>query len=434
MSLPIPSSPSSISSTESECLPSPLQLATEVQPKTKCEHSSFPTQSLILSDEESGSSLSPIDNILFSASELFPEQGLESCEAIITLVSELLKDSNTGSILLYPTIRVMLSKVMSMPESLAASPPLKVSNTPVQVLPNSKSQEVTLGVMPHEVMPMVTSLPTSTKSSLHSDCLHVSPRPLSTVEISSSNCDPLSLLSKVLPILPMLPLDTSLSISSPCLSPSQLPPGLMQDNSLSNSLEDSLTIPIHPHSMPPQQLLGIIQDDLVLITLKFTPAPTSLAVTSILQQCLLKVTHPEVLSMLVPHLHFTSLPSPLLSLACSAQFNLPFIFVTTAVLFSALLNISTIIPTHSQKFWRKNKHISNDRNNITIPGNMFDFAQLFRLVQYKPHAACLVFDPRGFTFAQQSPHSEDTHKHEPKTHNTVQTLLSLLAATSVTCI
>jgi hypothetical protein len=204
MSLPIPSSPSSISSMESECLPSPLQLATEVQPKTKCEHSSFPTQSLILSDEESGSSLSPIDNILFSASELFPEQGLESCEAIITLVSELLEDSNMGSILLYPTIRVMLSKVMSMPESLAASLPLKVSNAPVQVLPNSKLQEVTLGVMPHEVMPMITSLPTSTKSSLHSDCLHVSPRPLSTVEISSSNCDPLSSLSKVLPILPTL--------------------------------------------------------------------------------------------------------------------------------------------------------------------------------------------------------------------------------------
>jgi hypothetical protein len=424
MSSPIPSSPSSISSTVSECLPSPLRSATEVQPETECKRSAFPSsssvapspslfdfppfppvssaQSLVLGDQESGSSLSPVNNISFSASEPSPEQGLESCEAIITLASELLEDSNTGSIPLYPTsrsqertIRVTPSKVMSMPESLAASPPLEVSNAPVQVLPNSKSQEVTLGVTPHKVMPEVTSLPTSAKSSLHSDRSHVSPRPLSTVEISSSNHDPPSSLSKVLPILPMPPLDASLSVSSPRSSPSQPPPGLVQDDLLSDSLEDSLTIPIHSHSTPLQRPLGIIRDDSVLITLEVTLAPTSPAVPSILQQRLLEVTHPEVSSTLAPHLHFTSLPSPLSSSARSARFDFPFILVTIAVLFSALLDFSTIITTRSHKFWGKNEDISNDRNSITMPGNTFDFVQPFQLVQYKPHAVRYVFDPGG---------------------------------------
>jgi hypothetical protein len=129
----------------------------------------------------------------------------------------------------------------------------------------------------------------------------------------------------------MPPLDASLNVSSPHSSPPQLPPGLVQDDSLSDSLEDSLSIPIHPHSTPPQQLLGIIQDDSVLIILEFTPAPTLPAVPSILQQRLLEVMHPEVLSTLTPHLHFTSLPSPLLSSARSARLDLPFIFITTAV-------------------------------------------------------------------------------------------------------
>ncbi|KAN0141825.1 hypothetical protein V8E53_000287 [Lactarius tabidus] len=423
MSSPIPSSPSSISSTESECLPSPLRSATEVQAETECERSAFPSsmQSLVLGDQESGSSLSPVNNISFSASEPSPEQGLESCEATITLASELLEDSNTGSIPLYPTsrlqertIRVTPSKVMSMPESLAASPPLEVSNAPVRVLPNSKSQEVTLGVTPHKVMPEVTSLPTSAKSSLHSDRSHVSPRPLSTVEISSSNHDPPSSPSKVLPVPP---LDASLNVSSPRSSPSQPPPGLVQDDLLSDSLEDSLTIPIHSHSTPLQRPLGIIRDDSVLITLEVTLAPTSPAVPSILQQRLLEVTHPEVSSTLVPHLHFTSLPSPLSSSARSARFDFPFILVTIAVLFSALLDFSVIIPTHARKFQRKNEHISNDRNDITMRGNTFDFAQLFQLVQYKPHAVRFVFDPGGLV-SVLAPH--DARERKPKNYSTAQ--------------
>ncbi|KAN0139067.1 hypothetical protein V8E53_003069 [Lactarius tabidus] len=425
----IPPSPSfSNSMTNLECSLSSARPAIEVQPS---ELASLP---LALGGHlEQESSHSPVDNspvdIALSPSESSANSEFVSLVPVPLDVSSARMTSHWQE----QTLRVTPSEVMSMRLPLAASPPLEVSNAPVQVLPNSKSQEVTLGVTPHEVMPMVTSLPTSAKSSLHSDRSHVSPRPLSTVEISSSNRDPPSSLSKVLPILPTPPLDASLSVSSPRSSPSQPPPGLVQDDSLSDSLEDSLTIPIHPHSTPPQQLLGIIRDDSVLITLEVAPAPTSPAVTSIPQQRLLEVTHPEVSSTLAPNLHFTSLPSPLSSSPRSARFDLPFIFVTTAVLFSALLNVSTIIPTRSRKLWRKNEEISNDRGDVTISGKTFDFAQLFQLVQYKPHAARLVFDPGGFTFAQQSPH-EDAHGHKPKTHNTARTLLSSLAATFVTCI
>jgi hypothetical protein len=87
----------------------------------------------------------------------------------------------------------------------------------------------------------------------------------------------------------------------------------------------------------------------------------------------------------------------------------------------------------SRKLWRKNEQISNDRNDVTMQGKTFDFAQLFQLVQYKLHAARLVFDPGGLHSVQQSPH-EDAHEHKPKTHNTARTLLSSHATTFVTCV
>jgi hypothetical protein len=140
------------------------------------------------------------------------------------------------------------------------------------------------------------------------------------------------------------------------------------------------------------------------------------------------LVHEDSSPLVLCHSHSTPL---LLSTPACIKFVLS--LVTTVVLVLALANVSAIIPTRLHKLWRKNKEISNDRGDVTISGKTFDFAQLFQLVQYKLHAAHLVFDPGGFTFAQQPPH-KDAHEHKPKTHNTAQTSLSSLAATFVTCI
>jgi hypothetical protein len=87
----------------------------------------------------------------------------------------------------------------------------------------------------------------------------------------------------------------------------------------------------------------------------------------------------------------------------------------TAVLFSALLVISATIPACVCKFWRKNEHISNDRNNITMQGNTFDFTQLFQLAQYLLHAACLVFDPGGLVSVLTS--HKDSRERKPITED-----------------
>jgi hypothetical protein len=96
------------------------------------------------------------------------------------------------------------------------------------------------------------------------------------------------------------------------------------------------------------------------------PAPASSTTHSILQQRPFEVTQQvsstqqqlylvpqqlelqelllvyKVLSMLMPHLHFTSLPSPLPSSPCSACLDPSFVFITTAVLFLSLAISKTI--------------------------------------------------------------------------------------------
>jgi hypothetical protein len=135
----------------------------------------------------------------------------------------------------------------------------------------------------------------------------------------------------------------------------------------------------------------------------------------------------EASSTLMPCLQFnsSSAASLLSSSPRSAHLDLPFVFVITAVLFSSL-TISKTISTLTCKSWAKNKDInSNDwnRDNTTMPGNAFDIAQLFQLVQYMPHAACLVFDPGGLVLVLH----EDACERMWKTHTTARPLLSTLA-------
>ncbi|KAN0134506.1 hypothetical protein V8E53_007652 [Lactarius tabidus] len=100
------------------------------------------------------------------------------------------------------------------------------------------------------------------------------------------------------------------------------------------------------------------------------------------------LVHEDLSKLVLCHSH-----SPSLLPSTPAHFKFVLSLITKAVLVSALTNVSVTIPTHSRTFWRKNEEISNNRSEITTPGNTFNFAQFFQLVQYLPHAAQLVFNP-----------------------------------------
>lgn len=155
---------------------------------------------------------------------------------------------------------------------------------------------------------------------------------------------------------------------SPHSSPLRRPPELMQDNSLSDSLEDSLTIHAHPHSTPLQRPPRIMQDDSVPIALEDALAPTSPAVPLIQQQHLFGVSlNNEVSSAPESHPPFASHQQHSSS-SSSDNFNFALTLVALTALVSTLLVISSTLLTHPSKFWRNNKDIGNDRNGTTIPG------------------------------------------------------------------
>jgi hypothetical protein len=313
--------------------------------------------------------------------------------------------------------------------------PLGVSNVPVLTHSTSqaKSQERTFEVTSHEVTPEVTSTPPLRASALEvppplSDRSHAFPsRPLSTVENSSLKFGPESSLGEIVPIVPALSLEASLNFpDSPHSSQLQPPHEYTQGDAVSAPIEASLNVLAPPHSTPPQRPLGVTPVDLDSSPLELRPAPASSTTPSILQQRPFEVTQqvstaqqqsylaPQQLklqdlllvyqvtvsSTLTPRLHFTSLPLPLSSSPRSACLDPPFVFATTAVLFSYLV-VSKTSSTFTCKLWKKNEDIGDDRNrdHTTMPGNDFDFAQLFHHAQYMPHAARLVFDPGGLVSA-----------------------------------
>ncbi|KAN0133849.1 hypothetical protein V8E53_008344 [Lactarius tabidus] len=256
-------------------------------------------------------------------------------------------------------------------------------------------------------------------------------------ETSNSRFEtPLSSLGEILLVISTSSPEAS-NDSAPPSPPTQRPFRVTPDNSVPTTLRvgatpTSLTV----HSTPQQRSLEAV------------PTPTSPAVPSIPQQRLLEVTHTGVLStpssfvanakLTSPALSSTppdlppasclsstlthrlqptySSPPPLLMCRCSsARPNSVPILAITAVLFSAFINVSAAIFTHARKFWRKNEHISNDRNDITMQGNTFDFTQLFQLAQYLPHAARLVFDPGGLV-SVLTPH-KDSRERKPITED-----------------
>ena len=331
-----------------------------------------------------------------------------------------------------------------------APAPLVVSNATIS--PNSTSQERTLGVTAHDVTPGVTSTSlTSAQQSTHSDPSrsHASARLLSTPAISSSRFDP-PVSSPFIPIVPTSPLEDSPNVPSPPQSPNSSPSqpalGLVQDDSLSDSLDDSLTIPTHrysttsrrppglaqvdsdpttlevtlapmslaappipqqrsvgvpsledslnapvsPHSTTPRRPPRIVREDLVPISVDVVLAPALPVVPSIPQQRPLEVTQLEISSTLAPH-HFHLSPSTIPSGRSSSHvFALG--LVATTVLVSALLVISSTVTTHARKSWSKSEDFGNRRNGPLLGNN---HTHQHQHVQYTARPARLVFDPGG---------------------------------------
>jgi hypothetical protein len=99
-----------------------------------------------------------------------------------------------------------------------------------------------------------------------------------------------------------------------------------------------------------------------------------------------------VSSTLARRLNVTSLPSPLSSSPRSARLDIPFVFVTAAVAFSAFLVASKTFSTLTHKSWTMNDDLINSHNGTHQSGNI---AYRPQLVQHAPRPARLVFDPGG---------------------------------------
>jgi hypothetical protein len=417
------------SSMDLECLLSPAQSATEVQlpelaplltstspalplptsfvspnlvnfPETAFVHESEPVSTSLLDLDQSPQALTlcpdhfcaPLLSPSNSSSEPL-SQPSASCEPEPTLLSAadlVLLSLSEPSSESHEIIRIPHS-----PES-----PLEVPNVPVLTHSTSqaRSQEQTFKVTSHEVTPEVTSTPPFRESALEvppplSDRSHAFPsRPLSTVENSSLKFGPESSLGEIVPIVPALSLEASLNIpNSPHSSQLQPPHEYTQGDAVSAPIEASLNVLAPPHLTPLQRPLRVTPVDLDSSPLELRPAPASSTTPSILQQRpfevtqqvstaqqqsylapqqlklqdLLPVYQVTVSSTLTPRLHFTSLPLPLLSSPRSACLDPPFVFATTAVLFSYLV-VSKTSSTFMRKLWKKNEDMATI-GTVTIP-------------------------------------------------------------------
>ncbi|KAH9032125.1 hypothetical protein EDB85DRAFT_2289843 [Lactarius pseudohatsudake] len=118
----------------------------------------------------------------------------------------------------------------------------------------------------------------------------------------------------------------------------------------------------------------------------------------------------------------TLAPPSLLSLrlsGASIRFNFAFVFITTAVLVSAFLNVSATTFTLARKFWSKYEDLGNNQNGNLKTSNSRNIpTHRLRLGQLTPRAPRLVFDPGGpassSSFKLLSAH-EDVRKRKSKT-------------------
>ncbi|KAH9038252.1 hypothetical protein EDB85DRAFT_2195206, partial [Lactarius pseudohatsudake] len=152
--------------------------------------------------------------------------------------------------------------------------------------------------------------------------------------------------------------------------------------------------PNAPCSTPPQRPPRIKTLDSDSSPLEVTPAPASPAIPFAPQSQELPTVH-EVSLTLAPHSPLTS-PPLTLSHSGLAYLNFAFVFVTTAVPVSILLDILATLPTFAHKYWSKQEDIGNNRiGTFKTSKSSNTFAHRLRLRQLTPRAPRLVFDPGG---------------------------------------
>ncbi len=271
---------------------------------------------------------------------------------------------------------------------------------------------------------------------------------LSLLEILSQSYRPLKLQVEPTPV-PVLA-GSDVLLGSPECPPSPLDDIILP--LLSTPLEVSVIAPIPSHSLPLQQSLGVTSNGPVSSPLEVTPFPASTTIPSTLQQVLtlapqwllylvphwqllrsqepslssdvssmhappfshisiltpqwllylvpqlfrlqeLPMAHEVSLTPFVPCLPHASPPLLLSSLSSSfTHFNFTLTLVTTASLFSILLNISKTIFTHVHKVQSKNEDIGSSQTGN--PKTYDALAQWLWLGQTRPmpHASCLTWE------------------------------------------
>ena len=268
--------------------------------------------------------------------------------------------------------------------------------------------------------------------SIHSEHSSEFPHLPLTINFPSSNHDPPSSPGKTTPVHPVPLFKASLTFP-PHSSPLQTLSGFMQDDLLSGTLEDLLTIPIPicltSLKWPPS--LVLIKDNSDFTTLEVMLAPMTLAVPSILHQWVLEVmstsSMPAILSFLLQQqlkvslvdstckqltvIPIDSVSSPfkinsvlVSSVLLSLKEQVP-TFITTAVLLvSAFIIILSTISTHLCKSWSNNEDHSTNQNGTLNSGN----SAMHQLVHQTFHPGC-------FKFTLESSH-RDAHEHKLKTY------------------
>ncbi|KAH8991833.1 hypothetical protein EDB83DRAFT_2479287 [Lactarius deliciosus] len=178
-----------------------------------------------------------------------------------------------------------------------------------------------------------------------------------------------------------------------------------------------MTVPISPHSTPPQRPPGVMLTGSASSVPEVTPSFASSIPRLGWKPSLVY----EAPSTRLPTFTPRSLPS-LRPSSASTRFNFALSLITVTVLVSTLLNISKTLSTFARKLWSKNQDTGNSQKSTPGYKTGDDLAHRLQLGQYTPRALRFVFDPGGqfssssvqvssFGTRRRSPAQvEDTHR------------------------
>ncbi|KAH9083399.1 hypothetical protein EDB83DRAFT_2511721 [Lactarius deliciosus] len=174
-----------------------------------------------------------------------------------------------------------------------------------------------------------------------------------------------------------------------------------------------MTVPISPHSTPPQRPPRVMLTGSASSVPEVTPSFAS----SIPQLGWKPSLVYKAPSTRLPTFTPRSLPS-LRPSSASTRFNFALSLITVAVLVSTLLNISKTLSTFARKLWSKNQDTGNSQKSTPGYKTGDDLAHRLQLRQYTPRALRFVFDPGGQASSSRlfSAH-DDVHKRKSKIRN-----------------